>query len=119
MLSRERVSLLEQLRKFTRTGFEAALKKRKAWRCFQRVVSFCCDIPGTSGSLSIRQGAARYQPSGRRRISFEDMMRGRKSATVLLAARAETQRQVQSMKGIAGRASERDRSQAVIRTWRR
>lgn len=101
------LSLSKLLKKCTETGFEITLKEGNVWRCFSRVLPCCGDIIEAEGMSSVRHGAGSYHSCVRCTINIENMVHVKKRPSRMLAATAETRRQVHSLKKIAEIVSKR------------
>lgn len=77
VLTRAMLALCKPLKKCTGRGFEITLEG-KAWRCFQRVISYCCDISEAEGMSSTLQASGKSHSCVRCNNTFENMVRGRK-----------------------------------------
>lgn len=107
MLKEAMRSKLAPLRNCAATGFEFSLRARKIWRCYSKLVSYCCDILGAEDMSSIRHGADEYHPCVMCTVRFEDMIRGWKSSSCLFSDVTETRGKVKSSKVIRGMMIER------------
>lgn len=77
--------LLNPLKESAESVFEVEVKDREIRSCFSTLLSYRCNVPEVKGMFAARCGAGRWQSCVSCHSTYEDMLRGRKNSSRVMA----------------------------------